>query len=112
MPGSGPRVVRQARRDANMRTTSLRLRRRRGFTLVELLVVIGIIAVMIALLLPSVARAREAANRAKCLSNLRQLHTLLTMYGQVNRERIPIGYFKESSAATQGGMQWDYRLRP
>jgi prepilin-type N-terminal cleavage/methylation domain-containing protein/prepilin-type processing-associated H-X9-DG protein len=62
---------------------------RRGFTLVELLVVIGIIAVLIGILLPSLSRARAAAKGTQCLSNLRQMTMGMIMYADANRGFLP-----------------------
>lgn len=67
------------------------LNRRRAFTLVELLVVIGIIAVLIGILLPALGRAREAGNRTQCLSNMRQQFVAMTSYAAANRGQMPIG---------------------
>jgi prepilin-type N-terminal cleavage/methylation domain-containing protein len=66
---------------------------KRAFTLVELLVVIGVIAVLIGILLPALTRAREAAMRAACLSNLRQAHQTLMLYANANKDAVPIGYW-------------------
>ena len=63
-----------------------------GFTLVELLVVIGIIAVLVGLLLPAMNRSRKAAARAVCLANLHQIYQLFQLYASDANDQIPIGY--------------------
>ena len=63
---------------------------RRGFTLIELLVVIAIIAILAAILFPVFAQAREAARKATCLSNLKQIGEAVMMYTQDFDEIYPI----------------------
>ena len=62
---------------------------RRGFTLVELLVVIGIIAVLISMLLPALGKAKEMGKSAQCLSNLRQVNMAFVMFANENRGYLP-----------------------
>jgi prepilin-type N-terminal cleavage/methylation domain-containing protein/prepilin-type processing-associated H-X9-DG protein len=69
-----------------------------GFTLIELLVVIGVIGVLVALLLPAIAAAKERARRVACLSNVRQFVLGTQLYGSDHADRLPSGA-SESPAA-------------
>ncbi len=86
-----------------MSSSRLYHRKGKGFTLIELLVVISIIALLIALLLPALARAKAEANSVACLSNLRQIGLLATMYAQENEDVLPIGQMAPPSFSFPGG---------
>src|SRR5688572_23893389 len=80
------------------------LRSRQAFTLIELLVVIGIIAVLIAMLLPTLAKAREQAKMTQCMSNLRQLGIGVQLYRHHNRDYFPprVIFVRNMSTGTEG----------
>lgn len=76
----------------------------RGFTLIELLVVVSIIALLIAILLPSLKSARDQAKRVACMSNQRQTYLTLQLYALDNQGQVPLNHWGSTK-------QWNYLIR-
>ncbi|SPE62450.1 conserved hypothetical protein [Verrucomicrobia bacterium] len=81
-------------------TSKLHTQAGAGFSLIELLVVMAIIALLAAMLLPSLRRASEAGRATACLSNLRQIGLALQLYAQDNKNRLPVMRDKSATSVT------------
>ena len=90
------------------RHEAMRSERRRGFTLVELLVVIAIIGALVGLLLPAVQAAREASRQSTCSNNLKQLGIGLQNYHDARRE-FPCQAYYPNTAGTGWGQTWSLK---
>jgi prepilin-type N-terminal cleavage/methylation domain-containing protein len=86
------------------------MRSKQGFTLVELLVVVGIISILISILMPALSRAREQANRAACLSNLHQLAALTVVYATDNKGLVPGEYRTNGGLISPHNVVWQTGL--
>src|SRR5258705_525016 len=92
------------------RLRSMKITKKSGFTLIELLVVIAIIAILAALLLPALGRAKDKAKSVHCLSNMRQWGLATVMYMADSQDKLPL--FGDAFPATPTMTYWFQKLAP
>lgn len=82
--------------------------RKRGFTLIELLVVISVLSLLIAVLMPALARARAQGKRVYCLNNLKQMAVAAQIYNQTYDNYYPIAQYKQETGSANFEFCWDF----
>jgi prepilin-type N-terminal cleavage/methylation domain-containing protein/prepilin-type processing-associated H-X9-DG protein len=87
------------------------MRNRRGFTLIEMLIVIAIIGVLAAMLLPALSRSRDSAQRIACLNNLKQMATAAGLYATFNNGHYPLAYWMKMEDGEIVSYAWDFTTR-
>jgi len=87
------------------------MRRQRGFTIIELLIVIAIISMLSSILVPSLSRAKAVARRVACLSNIRNMVIAANHYATVHDGTFPISQYCPSDVTKYTYVAWDYRYR-
>ena len=83
-----------------------------AFTLIELLVVIAIIAILAAMLLPALGRAKEQGRRVACVSNERQIYYAVILYAGDNEDKLPPGEIDAPGVNVKGYLTWDELTLP
>jgi prepilin-type N-terminal cleavage/methylation domain-containing protein/prepilin-type processing-associated H-X9-DG protein len=87
----------------------VRIKRNEAFTLLELLVVIAVIAMLLAMIMPSLARAREMGRKVSCLNNLHQFYLAAMVYGEDHKGFFPIAYYSREDGNVE--YCWDFTTR-
>src|SRR3954468_13053689 len=100
--GGPQRVGPRARHRTHRFPRGLAARHKHGFGVLELMVIVGIIALAITMLLPTLCRSRETANRVKCASNLRQIAQAILIYGNDHKGERPRTTYIEGALPTWG----------
>ena len=88
----------------------MKLKNKNAFTLIEVLVVISVISLLMAVLVPALAGARQQSRQVVCLNNLKQLYLAAVLYSDSNNDYYPIAYYTQDSPLGQINFCWDFTV--